>query len=597
MARSNNDLTLQVGFDIDRFNKELAKTNSSLTKWGDSVVGSLRGFAAGFGALAIGRFVLDVSRLAGEWEGVNAAFVKLPNSIKLMQDLKQATGGTVSELELMKRSVMASNFDISLKALPQLLEFATLRARQTGQSVDYLVDSIVTGIGRKSKLILDNLGISAVQLTEALGGASAASSTIGEVADAVGRIASKNLIQMGKLTDDAAVRAARLGAEWANLKVLFGQIVNESGFSDFLVTVRRDLETIGKLKQLIFGGRLTNPMEEVQRQMSMFNVRIAGTSETDKTWLAQIELLAKEANVQLIKLTDSATGFSKIFFKPTPVNFLKPEIVQEQVRNVKFLEDSIATLNEEIKLSGSRSEISKYQKEIEGLQAEIDILLGKTKEAFSPDASWIFNKLGGGPNQNATTFEAMQGQAAPKIAGLNASGIESMQKALEKLTKISSAAQEQWDRGIAKALEHQQRMAEAAATMGNIIGSTIGDMTSGAATFANSIKEMAIQVLHELKRMAIGWVLLKAAQKGFGPVGIALAVAGISAVEAGFRGLLDSGGSAGSGGLSGSDRRWMKKNNPQIISQMGNNVTFTIRGQELHGVLENYGRVNRRTGT
>src|SRR5690606_14702252 len=99
------------------------------------------------------------------------------------------------ELNLMKRAVQGSNFDISLQSLPKLLEFAAVRAQQTGQSVDYLVDSIVTGIGRKSPLILDNLGISASQLREEMNGVSLASASVGEVAEAVGRIAGTNLEQ------------------------------------------------------------------------------------------------------------------------------------------------------------------------------------------------------------------------------------------------------------------------------------------------------------------------------------------------------------------------------------------------------------------
>jgi len=104
LAKTNNDLTLKVGFDIEKFQAEMNKTTGVLNKWATGVQNSLLGVAAGFSALALGEFVLDVSRLAGEAEGVRVAFEKLPNSIKLMQELKQATAGTVSELDLMKRS-------------------------------------------------------------------------------------------------------------------------------------------------------------------------------------------------------------------------------------------------------------------------------------------------------------------------------------------------------------------------------------------------------------------------------------------------------------------------------------------------------------
>jgi hypothetical protein len=221
-----NDLTLKVGFDIDKFQKELNKTNGMLNKWGSTVKSSLMGVAAGFSAMAVGQFALDISKLAGEAEGVKSAFDKLPNAVQVMQELKAATSGTVSELELMKRAVMADNFGISMEALPKLLEFAAIRAKQTGQSVDYLVDSIVTGIGRKSPLILDNLGISTTRLKEKFGGAALEAQSIADVAKAVGAIAEEELGKMGSMSENASTKVERLGASWDNLKVSLGGILN-----------------------------------------------------------------------------------------------------------------------------------------------------------------------------------------------------------------------------------------------------------------------------------------------------------------------------------------------------------------------------------
>ncbi len=98
----------------------------------------------------------------------------------------------------MKRAVQANNFKIPLQELSTLLDFARRRAKETGENVDFLANSIVSGIGRKSPLILDNLGISATALKDELGGASVAASSIGDVTAAVGRIARKELQGMGK---------------------------------------------------------------------------------------------------------------------------------------------------------------------------------------------------------------------------------------------------------------------------------------------------------------------------------------------------------------------------------------------------------------
>lgn len=226
---ADNKFILKFSGDTTALQGAVAQANSTLTGFANKVRSYGGMMAAGFAVSQIGEFVMDVSKLAGEAEGVRVAFERLPAATKLMLDLKEATSGTVSELDLMKRSVMAANFGISLKALPELLEFASIRAKQTGQSVDYLVDSIVTGIGRKSKLILDNLGISAVALGEAMNGVSMEAATVGEVAEAVGKIASENLKQMGEMSENASTKLERLSANWVNLKVAMGDAANGTG--------------------------------------------------------------------------------------------------------------------------------------------------------------------------------------------------------------------------------------------------------------------------------------------------------------------------------------------------------------------------------
>src|SRR5690606_1833528 len=63
-------------------------------------------------------------------------------------------------------AVQFSNFGLPVEKLADGLAFARIRAAETGQSVDYLVNSITVGIGRQSPLILDNLGINARRVRE-----------------------------------------------------------------------------------------------------------------------------------------------------------------------------------------------------------------------------------------------------------------------------------------------------------------------------------------------------------------------------------------------------------------------------------------------
>ena len=81
----------------------------------------------------------------------------------------------------MQTAVKADNFRIPMDVLAKGLEFAQRRAQATGESVDYMVDSFVTGLGRESVKILDNLGISSLELQEK-------TKELGSMAAAVGQI-------------------------------------------------------------------------------------------------------------------------------------------------------------------------------------------------------------------------------------------------------------------------------------------------------------------------------------------------------------------------------------------------------------------------
>lgn len=170
---------------------------------------------------------LEMSKLAGNVEGVKIAFDRLPGSITLLDTLKQKTHGTVNEFDLMRKAIFAADFGIPVQKLGILLEFAAARAQQTGLSVDYLVDSIVRGIGQKSILRLDNLGLSAERLKNELGGASIKTKSIADVTEAVSRIAQEELGKMGGYVETAATKVDQLESSWNKLKVTVSEFFSK----------------------------------------------------------------------------------------------------------------------------------------------------------------------------------------------------------------------------------------------------------------------------------------------------------------------------------------------------------------------------------
>ena len=152
--------------------------------------------------------------MAEQADGVTRAFNNL-NQEGLLDNLRKATKGTVNDVQLMTAAVQANDFRIPLEDLGKYLEFAQLKAQQTGQSVDYMTNSIVTGLGRKSPLILDNLGISAAEISEK-------TKETGDFMKAVAEIVDTQLAAAGETYISAADRAAQKTVELQNAQKALG---------------------------------------------------------------------------------------------------------------------------------------------------------------------------------------------------------------------------------------------------------------------------------------------------------------------------------------------------------------------------------------
>ena len=147
-------------------------------------------------------------------DGVTKAFKDMDQP-DLLENLRKATKNTVNDVQLMTAAVQANDFRIPLEDLGKYLQFAQLKAQQTGQSVEYMTDSIVTGLGRKSPLILDNLGISAAEISEK-------TKETGDFMKAVAEIVDTQLAKAGETYISAADRAAQKTVELENAQKALG---------------------------------------------------------------------------------------------------------------------------------------------------------------------------------------------------------------------------------------------------------------------------------------------------------------------------------------------------------------------------------------
>ena len=235
---SKQDIDFKIGADLKQFRGAMGNIDHSLKRLsgGFGALGGMIG--ASFAVDAIRQFVTESVELANQAEGVKRAFDRL-NDDKLLDNLREATAGTVDDLKLMQTAVKAKNFRIPMDVLAKGLEFAQRRAQETGESVDYMVDSFVTGLGRKSVMILDNLGISAAELKEKMAAG-------GSMAYAVGQIMDESFAEAGERIETVSMKIDSQRATITNLKIAVGEQLAPV-YEEFLDSTISQLKTVNLL--------------------------------------------------------------------------------------------------------------------------------------------------------------------------------------------------------------------------------------------------------------------------------------------------------------------------------------------------------------
>ncbi len=122
---------------------------------------------AGIGIRELGRFTVEMARLGAETERLGNAFAGLSEqrlgtaALDSLTQLREASRGAISDYDLMLSANKAMMLGVtdSAETMSRILEVSIERGRAMGIGAQQAFNDIVTGIGRMSPLILDNLGI------------------------------------------------------------------------------------------------------------------------------------------------------------------------------------------------------------------------------------------------------------------------------------------------------------------------------------------------------------------------------------------------------------------------------------------------------
>ena len=244
------ELEVKLTADLSQLTAGLKKAETNIDQVGRKTSGNLESswtnglskigaaISGAFAVSALVGFSKEAIEIAAKAEGIEAAFKRL-NNPTLLSNLRDATKGTITDLELMRQAVRAQNFQIPLEKLATFFEFATKRSAQTGESVDYLVNSIIDGIGRKSTLVLDNLGISASRLQEEV-------KKVGDFGLAAGNIIQEEIGKAGDVALTSAQKIAQFNVDLENQKKIIGEQLTPA-YLDLLTAISKTIEGLSNM--------------------------------------------------------------------------------------------------------------------------------------------------------------------------------------------------------------------------------------------------------------------------------------------------------------------------------------------------------------
>lgn len=221
-------------------------------------IGMLGGVAAA-GVAAIGGALAKVTIDAAPVEAVRDAFNGLAESAgvggdAMLKALQEGSGGMVSQRDLMmsfNKAAQLVGADFATQ-LPDAMQYLAKVSAATGEDMNFMLDSLVTGVGRMSPMILDNLGIQtsladATAVAADMFGVEADELTdaqiqAGMMNDVLNKL-EENTAAMPDVTDTAAGKMAQLKARFQDTKDEIGAM-----FLPILLTV---MEKFGELADTV----------------------------------------------------------------------------------------------------------------------------------------------------------------------------------------------------------------------------------------------------------------------------------------------------------------------------------------------------------
>lgn len=338
----------QVTRDLESQRKKFVEINQAAGNFRDNVgnypsalsgaIGAVKNLAAAFGALEILQFAKDAVILANSARGVEFAFENLgQRGVDALEDVRESTRGLISDLELKQALIEFDNLNIELDKAGVAFEFLAVRAAQTGEPIEKLRGDLVTGLGRESAQILDNLGLDFNELKEI------AEDTGGTIRDAFGVIAQREIAEAGGILDETTNSVDQLNASFKNFQLQIGQIVDSLRIVEGLAAVFESIN--GYFDETSINAEATNiRLRQSGKELVSFRATVARIRDTFRQWnevtreedraLVELDQRLKDTIGNLNDAAKAAEDYAKVI----------GPLTEEQIKENEALAGSIFDL-------------------------------------------------------------------------------------------------------------------------------------------------------------------------------------------------------------------------------------------------------------
>jgi hypothetical protein len=243
----------QIGDAVDNTTKKVKNQTSALKKMAQDFIRTGAALFIMYHWIK-GAYEL-LQKSATEIDLKNTLTLSVENFADQMERAQEATQGTVTKLEMMKSAALMSSFGLPMENFAGQMQMVQKMAIRTGQSTEYLMESLARGVSRLSPMILDNLGLQ-ISLSDAYDvyaaslGKSASALTKMEQKTAVMNEVMRQSVELTKEVDPAASLAAQNEAAMARIKNVLSDV--GQAITQFMVWTFQDAaeEASGVLLQV-----------------------------------------------------------------------------------------------------------------------------------------------------------------------------------------------------------------------------------------------------------------------------------------------------------------------------------------------------------